>query len=133
MIGWLIDLVFSNFWLFIVLFWALGSFSKKEKQAKPESPPVRRQVPTVPRQVSWERDFEPVIPKPVMSVKPVNNNIPESTPVVKKQVEHQHHERKRVEPPLVDPIEMPSPVQGMMWSQIYGPPRSKQPHRRLKR
>lgn len=132
MIGWLIDLFFSNFWIFIILYWVLRAFSKSGKTEKSKSRPVRRTVPSIPSaprpQVDRERDFEPVIPQPVQTMVPF-----EPKQVERKKEEHVHVYKKLKEIPASDGFDLIPPVQGMIWSEIYGPPRSKQPHRRKKR
>lgn len=126
MIGWLLDLIFSNFWLVILLFWVFRLFSKGFKEATGNSSRPRRHQPHQPhqpREVTWETNFEEVL-EPIGPV--------EIKPEMKIDSSQKEKQPLKKENSTVEPLVLPSPVQGMIWSQVYGPPRSKNLHRSRK-
>lgn len=126
MIGWLLDLIFSNFWLVILLFWVFRLFSKGSKEATGNSSRPRRHQPhepNQPREVTWETNIEEVW-EPIGPV--------EIKPEMKRDSSQKEKQPLKKENTTVEPLVLPSPVQGMIWSQVYGPPRSKNLHRSRK-
>lgn len=121
MMGWILDLIFNNIWFVILLFWVFRLFSKGFKEGTRKSPQPR-QKRNKPRDVNWETDFEEVRQPIVPTVRE------EITQEKKMKPSHTEKQFVNSDKTKAEQAVPPSPVQGMMWSQIYGPPRSKNPH-----
>ena len=139
MIGWLFDFLFSNIWILFIILWVFRSFSKGVKQGMEGE---RRQQPSpttqLPLDIPWDwdvdkdREVKITPPRDMEEMVPIENHRQE--PEKKKPMTMP---RQAVPfSPVQNETErgqLPAPVQGMIWSQIYGPPRSKQPHRSRRR
>ncbi|RXT14832.1 hypothetical protein [Ammoniphilus sp. CFH 90114] len=136
MIGWLIDLIFSNLWLVFILFWVFRSFSRGVKQGMEDEPSKRQPAPV---DFPWENERGPIVVKRYPPVeRPIE--VREERQATEERIEPPtpHKERvTRTEPKRVQqqemPTQLPPAVQGMLWSQIFGPPRAKAPHSIRKR
>lgn len=132
MIGWLLDFIFSNIWILFILFWLFRSFTKGVKQGMDEGPTTRMPAPV---DFPWEKEPGPIIVKRYPPVEPprekreaINEEVkPTSSPSTKVPSassalplpnKETTNSQKRLSPA----------VQGMIWSQVYGPPRAKAPH-----
>lgn len=130
MIGWILDLLFSNLWLFIILFWAFRMFSKGFKEGAGKPP--RRNQPRKPRDVGWETDFEDIRKEPVVPVEPVEILPKKKRELNQREKQSLKEEKQSLKEKSQTEPTLPTPVQGMIWSQIYGPPRSKHAYHRRK-
>lgn len=133
LISWLLDLIFSNLWLLLLVFWLFRSFARGARKGMEEDPASTRE--TVPADFPWEREQEPVIRRrPVDPIEASPAIVSPMVPVAgegdREAPARAYRKDKKAVPALAqDESRLPPAVQGMIWSQIYGPPRSKAPHR----
>lgn len=131
MIGWLLDFIFSNIWILFILFWVFRSFAKRVKQGMDEGPTTRMPSPV---DFPWEKEQGPIVVKRYPPIEP-----PREKREGLKDEEVKSVPSPSPKEPLASPAltkketkknkKGPSPaVQGMIWSQVYGPPRAKAPH-----
>ncbi|MBP1930527.1 hypothetical protein [Ammoniphilus resinae] len=131
----LFDLIFGNFWILILLFWLFRSLGRGKGEGQPNRREQRQRKyqypPLTPTTMSegWEMESPPVRQVKKTS-RPIMVEEVAQEPVEEK-VHHSRREKVVSQPtahqtPVSQPI--PSPVEGMMWSQVFGPPRSKLPH-----
>jgi len=130
----LLDLIFGNFWIFILLIWLFRALGRGKEGGQPNRRQQRERKyqypPLTPTTMSegWEMEPPPVrqvtrtTPKPVV----VEEVAVEEDLVRRKDREKTFEPVAARQTPVSQPIV--SPVEGMKWSQIFGPPRSKLPY-----
>jgi hypothetical protein len=120
MLDKLIHLLFSNLWIVIVLFWVLRGLAKSGTMSRQNRRPSRpHPVPGTTTTVS-QTELVPV---------------GENDRVQRKDQKASRREPEGVTMAIKEDIQkglISSPVEGMMWGEVFGPPRSKQPYLRRK-
>ena len=130
MISWLLDLIFSNLWLLLLVFWLFRSFARGARQGREDD----SSDSPLPADFPWETEKEPVIKRRPADPLGVSPSIERASPPFEGEGEAPARAVKRAKQQAArtlpqEEAPLPPAVQGMIWSQIYGPPRSKMPHR----
>jgi hypothetical protein len=143
MIGSLVELVFSNLWFFLLLFFIFrfviriatqqrGMDRENEPSLDPRTPEVEHDP------WNFDIDWPEASNESEVKVEPEQHMQSEFEKAHPEEAETRRRPQKeqvRIDPePLhVEGLHHLAAVQGMMWSQIYGPPRSVAPYKTRKR
>ncbi|RKD24002.1 hypothetical protein BEP19_06175 [Ammoniphilus oxalaticus] len=146
--GWILDLIFSNLWLILILYWVFTSISKAGKKTGEAAERMPKETPMFPNNDPsvWEVDIEepryavPAEPMTRSTVVPqkTNRTAAPSARETKGAPQDRAHpvatgKSARSQSEEQGSVPLAEPAQGMIWSQVFGPPRSKQPHRPFRR